>query len=332
MAFTNYYIVLGVNNTASAEEIKAAYRKLAKKYHPDRNPNNKAAEDYFKEVQQAYSTLSNPVKRKKYDLKFRHFSEPKSTPTSHTTYRGNAYQYAQQQANYRKQQYRGTEKKSETKKKDKSESIQIIASVGVALILMNFIISNSSDSSLDKTYAESKKIAPLSFEIENETFDANELQPVDFDFVNSPYSSFFGKEINDLQSKNFFSIHNGSICEAVVCIVDAENNQTIRNQYMNKQCTFKLEHIPYGNYYLKVYYGTNWDNEKIVRDTIKGGFRNEIAFVKLNFEKDDWFQIKKQEKKGFSIYEINVGLNHKEKMKAITKEDFFNINKPVILK
>jgi molecular chaperone DnaJ len=61
------YKVLGVSKKASDEEIKKAYRKLARKYHPDRNPDDKAAEEKFKEVQGAYDTLSDPKKREAYD-------------------------------------------------------------------------------------------------------------------------------------------------------------------------------------------------------------------------------------------------------------------------
>ena len=63
----DYYEVLGVSKTASDDEIKSAYRKLAKKYHPDLNPNNKEAEKSFKDVNEAYSILSDKDKRQRYD-------------------------------------------------------------------------------------------------------------------------------------------------------------------------------------------------------------------------------------------------------------------------
>src|ERR1700682_6305238 len=63
----DHYKTLGVDKKASAEEIKKAYRKLARKYHPDRNPDDKQAEERFKEVSQAHDVLGDPEKRKQYD-------------------------------------------------------------------------------------------------------------------------------------------------------------------------------------------------------------------------------------------------------------------------
>jgi curved DNA-binding protein len=63
----DYYQILGISKKASADEIKKAYRKLALKWHPDRNPNNKAAEEKFKKISEAYAVLSDAEKRQQYD-------------------------------------------------------------------------------------------------------------------------------------------------------------------------------------------------------------------------------------------------------------------------
>ena len=63
----DYYEILGIDRNADAEAIKSAYRKLAKKYHPDLHPGDTDAEKHFKEVNEAYSVLSDPDKKAKYD-------------------------------------------------------------------------------------------------------------------------------------------------------------------------------------------------------------------------------------------------------------------------
>ena len=67
MEYKDYYKILGVDRKASDEDIRKAYRKLAKQYHPDHNPNNKQADERFKEINEAYEVLSDPKKRVHYD-------------------------------------------------------------------------------------------------------------------------------------------------------------------------------------------------------------------------------------------------------------------------
>ena len=67
MDFKDYYSTLGVSKTATEKELKQAFRKLARKHHPDVNPGDKSAESRFKEINEAYEVLGDPAKRKKYD-------------------------------------------------------------------------------------------------------------------------------------------------------------------------------------------------------------------------------------------------------------------------
>ncbi|HRI28862.1 MAG TPA: J domain-containing protein [Chitinophagales bacterium] len=68
MQYKDYYQILGVDKNATPDEIKKAYRKLANQYHPDKNPDNKTAEEKFKEINEANEVLSDPEKRKQYDM------------------------------------------------------------------------------------------------------------------------------------------------------------------------------------------------------------------------------------------------------------------------
>src|SRR3954469_10582411 len=67
MEYVDYYKVLGINKNATTDDIKSAYRKLARKHHPDLNPNDKEAQKTFQQLNEANEVLSDPEKRKKYD-------------------------------------------------------------------------------------------------------------------------------------------------------------------------------------------------------------------------------------------------------------------------
>ncbi len=80
MLFNDYYKILGIKKSASLEEIKLVYRKLSKKFHPDVNNGDEYFQERFKEIQEAYETLSNPEKRKIYDIKYDSFYKTDSSP------------------------------------------------------------------------------------------------------------------------------------------------------------------------------------------------------------------------------------------------------------
>ena len=67
MDFKDYYKILGVSKTASSKEIKQAFRKLARKYHPDKNPGDNSSEQRFKDINEANEILTDPEKRQKYE-------------------------------------------------------------------------------------------------------------------------------------------------------------------------------------------------------------------------------------------------------------------------
>lgn len=97
--FIDYYKILGVDRKASQKEIKAAYRKLARKYHPDLNPDNKDAKRNFQQVNEAHEVLSDPEKRKKYDQYGEEWKHAEEYEKAGQQYR--------QQANYRYNQQPG---------------------------------------------------------------------------------------------------------------------------------------------------------------------------------------------------------------------------------
>lgn len=320
MAFTNYYTVLGIKNTATFAEIKTVYRELAKKYHPDRNPGNKAAEDFFKEIQQAYAVLSNPEKRKKYDLKFSYSTSQKNTQTrtrpANSQYNGNAYQYAQQQEKQKFYQSQTTQ----NKKTEKTERHPILISIGIAMILLYFIISYSTKNENPKSIAE-QPVAKTETLVEKEEIDSSSISNFD-----SPYTSYFGKEVYDNESKNVITINNSNNCEAVVCLEEINaTHKTIRNQYMMRGTTFKMNNIPDGIYFLKAYFGNNWNTKKQITNIIVGGFKDEICFAKLNLGRENlqMHQQKMGSSVSYSSFEITLNPYETNEIQKITVSDFF---------
>lgn len=335
MAQKNYYIILEVKNTATFEEIKSSYRMLAKKYHPDKNIGNKAAEEYFKEVQEAYAVLSNPEKRKKYDYKLSFGSRPQPQQKQNNNgpqYTGNAYQFAQQQAQH-KQQQTYSQPKSKPLKTQESASWQILVSVGIALVLLYFIISYSTEKTTVNSGYETIYVSSDA-EKESEAIKAMKklqsketaLPKVTMNNYDSPYTPYFGDEIYDEQSKNSIAFLNASESEAVICLEEKTSGKVVRNLYVSNESQIKMGQIPDGAYVVRIYFGNEWDAGKTFEgQTVTGGFKIDNGFWKLYDDKKGI--VMKKEKNGsmdsYSTYEIKIGLDFTQNANKIDPESFF---------
>lgn len=126
----NYYHILGLGPTASGAEIKAAYKKLALKFHPDKNPGNPRAEDQFKLVNEAYQVLSNPRRRATYDFQRQQEQRQRQNPA----YYEPRYHHTRQPAGFQERHYRQRPKKHD---RFSRRDIQImIGGILLALLLV----------------------------------------------------------------------------------------------------------------------------------------------------------------------------------------------------
>ncbi len=141
----DYYKILGLSANAGPTEIKAAYRKLAKIFHPDKNPDNKEALEKFRQIKEAYETLSNPLKKQRYDSKL-HYTNI-VTSRSRAAKKTKSYSFTEEQAKQRKQykeQYQKQQSskwaKPAPKKTSYNETNYILFSIPIAVALLLFII------------------------------------------------------------------------------------------------------------------------------------------------------------------------------------------------
>ncbi|WP_418654498.1 J domain-containing protein [Tenacibaculum soleae] len=391
----DYYYVLGISRKANQTEIKTAYRKLSKKFHPDLNGGDKFFEDRFKEIQTAYETLTNISRKTRYDRFLNNFSNT------------NNYQ------SYNQNSYSKTKKEKQEKPEEKKEEFNISNSKLFVYLVIGFIIifgliktfdtknkktfERESIQSIDKPLennikkniieSEAKPINSISESNERwlngnysgiiKQFDINQKWKINLEigeridffgekiintfkvnypslkcngnwniisqknnklefretiekgkdicnnsgkvviekkgnqiiysyyfpndktlnasgklkYVNknkyignklkngtSPLDKCFGK--GKYSGKAYLIFKNSNRTDAIVCLVRRYDNKTIRNEYIRAGSNFEMSKIPSGNYFIKVYYGNDWNPEKINFCGINGAFENNVHFSK----------------------------------------------------
>lgn len=416
----DFYYVLGVTRNASQEEIKTAFRKLSKKFHPDLNDGDKFFEDRFKEIQTAYETLTDFSKKNRYDNLLNSFSNINTqNKQTHKTYSNPPKPKPQEQKN------------SENKNTNNNSTSKVLAYlfIGFMCILsISIFLDEKSESTVKNNVIEQKespsiKSIPIEkFDTEQNSktfitdrnekwfygelsgkikqFDINEEWTINLiikkrrdifgnkiyqfnvsypslncggnwsvisesnnkiefrekinigndvcgnsgkvivekknnkiiysyyfpddntlnakgkltyskgELTNdkpkttnlnrtpttskylgnklkngdSPLDKCFGKGIYSGQAYLIFK--NSNRTDAIVCLVRQYDKKTIRNEYIRAGDDFKMSKIPSGNYYIKVYYGNDWNPNKINFCNINGAFENNVHFSKSDNQGD----------------------------------------------
>ena len=276
----DHYSILGLTKNATVAEIKAAYRRLVKIYHPDKNPNNHAAVEVFRKIQQAYELLSNPITRSKYDAKI-NYTEYFSQQKAKQPQRSRTKQYSFTDEDLKKRQYykEHYKRKASTKqnnnrdaKKQYNETRYILVSIPLAMALLLFIIN------VYKRTDEKEKLI-------NPTILTSTAKPVNLpeekkaSTSDAPYDYYFGVSKIDRQILQVLQVTNVSGVDAVVCIVDALTDRVIRHYYIANNFYIYFEYLPEGNYYLKNYLGTSFTTTKKIDSlNVIGLFEGEQQF------------------------------------------------------
>ncbi len=325
----NYYQVLGVQPNATNEDIKSAYRKLAVKFHPDKNNGDKYFEERFKEIQVAYDTLIDDNLRKHYNQQLFYFYQKVYDNKQQNTYS------TPKKEEKPKQEYSSDNAKNTTNSTKQGSSLNfwyIVSAVCIALIVFVVIAlkNYSQDKTLHNLETEDNNSGDV-IETVEELYTPTEYykQESNIPVTNynqlengaSPLDDCFGT--GRYAGQAYIVFKNSNTSDAIVCLVNNSTDKTIRNEYIRKGTDFKMSSIPSGTYYLKVYYGNNWNKNKTNFCGTKGAFEYSESFSKSD-NYTDLIQIENNANSyttgTITLYTVaggNMG------SKNMSKEDFF---------
>ncbi|MFO0323048.1 MAG: J domain-containing protein [Bacteroidota bacterium] len=285
----HFYRVLGLNKTASQSEIKAAFRRLAKIYHPDKNPNVQNAKFIFEDILLAYNVLSDSQKRKIYDNSTALNTKEKED-FGHSK-RGNRNQNFNnpsaedlQQREFYKNYYNFKQKSAKHAEPVKvySDYKYILFATPLAIGLFLLIISMFSPA--PETITEKSFITKSSEKI----------------LVNGdkPYIDFFGKGVST-ETTNFINFLNDTPYDAIVAIFKKKDHEYFNQFFLQSQSDMKLKNIPPEDLYLKCVLGTNWNFDTVIfNNRVVGSFKNINQYQNLQtqpilFKKNNLIKIEK---------------------------------------
>lgn len=288
----DYYSILGLSKNATDIEIKTAFRKLAKIYHPDKNPNNPNAKHLFENILKAYNTLINPHSRKRYDNS--HFGTTIQTVRPQRTGHKNQKDYSVSEEDLKRRQYyknyynsRKQTVNTSPPKTNYSDYKYILFATPIAVGLLMLIISLFN--SEPKTKVVSKKT-------ETQSAETTHTQLANGD---KPYNSYFGN-IKTFDTHHTLKINNSSNFDAIIAVFDKKTDNYLQHSYLQASYSVEFSMLPETGVYWKCVLGKNWNSNKLLfNNKISGGFDSIVQY-------QNWKALPKLFPKNVDGEEINL--------------------------
>ena len=274
----DYYSILGVSKTANDNEIKAAFRRLAMIYHPDKNPNNPDARLVFENVLKAYNTLIHPSSRRRYDQRTSdatHISKTqhnKRKTQKEWSFTEEEMQRRQYYEKYYKAKQQEKARQQTAPPKAHSDYKYILFATPIAVGLLMLIIS---------MFTKTPKTVPLP--PHKEDIKTEETLPVPVEIPEgqlatgrTPYSGYFGG-VRTFSTHNTLVINNTTDYDAVIVLFDKETNHYLQHAYLQASYSIEFKKLPLTGVYWKSMIGRRWNENKLMAENEAIGAFDSIA-------------------------------------------------------
>lgn len=268
----DYYSILGLTKTATEIEIKAAFRRLAKIYHPDKNPNDPNAKHLFENILRAYNVLSNPHSRKRYDNS--NFTTVSQTHKPHRPGQPKQKDYSFTEEDLKRREYykkhyqakKNTVNQAPPKPHYSDYKYILYATpiaVGLLMLIMSIFSAEPTTESVDQNTTEVSQPIKSSIKLVN---------------GDKPYSGYFGN-LKLFDTPYRLQINNSSNYDAVIAVFDKKTNAYLQHSYLQASYSIEFSKLPETGVYWKCVLGKNWKNDKkFANNTVAGGFDNIVQY------------------------------------------------------